>query len=80
MPRVCTAQGPDWSCDRPAKARGLCSAHLSQLARGQTLRPLRGSTPTVRIWLRGTPEAKRWARENPHEARAAIERAARSPP
>ena len=36
-------------CDREAKALGLCSGHYTQAARGQPLRPLRGTAEAEKL-------------------------------
>jgi hypothetical protein len=75
---TCTAHGEGWTCTQPVKARGLCSAHRTQLARGQDLRPLRASAGLVCLPVRVSPGVAERASEDPAGARAALERWARS--
>lgn len=77
--RTCTGPGPKGKpCREPAKARGFCSAHWSQDAKGQPLRPLRErrSSRLVPFTLRVEPATKEWGQAHAEEARKALDRAA----
>ncbi len=78
---TCTAHGSDWACDRPAKACGLCTAHLSQRDRGQELRPLREHGQALKpLTIRFPPDVVARATQDPLGARSALERWARQTP
>ncbi len=79
--KTCTAHGEGWACDRPEKARSLCTGHLSQRDRGQDLRPLREHGQALQpLTIRFPPDVVARAAEDPPGARAALERWARQTP
>lgn len=55
-------------CDKPGYKRGLCSAHYSQLMRGQNLRPTRATIADLdeRIDSRTTRSAGCWSWQGAH--------------
>jgi hypothetical protein len=74
-PKTCTGPG----CTHTARAKGLCSSHFQQQARGRPLTPLRGpsgqkgAAPMVRLpGIRVSPECRDWLeREGPTVSEAA---------
>jgi hypothetical protein len=79
---TCTARGThegvEWSCERPAVARGLCDGHRKQAFRARPLSPLhdlRTAGQTVQVFITLTAAERAQLGEDPGARAGAIVRA-----
>ena len=69
------ADGEPWRCDRPRKARGLCTGHLRQEALHKPLRPLRARPGGLVLFpIRVSRLVAECASADPVGVRTALER------